>query len=410
MIGTAQSRAVARKAVHGPRRTSGRPAARRIHVSQSPVSTVPVSLDNGTGDVSDLVQNVPRINGDGPFPLAPKFSVIGAPASLLSVALPASATLHARRGTLVAVNSRDLGAVSSTLSVLAPMQRALTGIPFLYQKVVSTTPLTALVGCPKTPNSTFAVVTMDGRQDWTVVSKDSLLAWTGATLTVRARALPRIRTLGTSFLSGRGEIALVGRGNVYQVTLKEGDEVAVRPGNVVAFSGGEEVGIGPEIFRLRHSRLRLQVPWLPQLGGSTLLAGAAESPVYKAAANGWATAMAWVRRLVWGDNVFVRFKGPTTVLLQSRGAQLADVIPAAERREVAVFGAASKAERAAEAAAEAAASAAAAAPAAAATVDADAAAPAAAAAVSKGGLLKVATVKDGKVTFESTDSFREFTR
>ena len=43
----------------------------------------------------------------------------------------------------------------------------------------------------------------------------------------------------------------------------------------------------------------------------------------------------WTRRNVWGDRLFLQFKGPTTILLQSRGAKLTDSISAREVDEIA---------------------------------------------------------------------------
>lgn len=134
-----------------------------------------------------------------------RFEVIGsAPYSLLSVSLSASQNLYTRRGTLVGVGGNvenvsrqllyratarfPLGLISqaqSTLSVLEPFRRAFLAIPFLYQKLSSTTPVTALIST----NSAIAVVTMDGSIDWKLFGK-TLLAWTGQTLSIQPGLAP----------------------------------------------------------------------------------------------------------------------------------------------------------------------------------------------------------------------------
>lgn len=70
--------------------------------------------------------------------------------------------------------------VTSTLSILKPLRRAALGIPFLYQKINSTTPVTALIST----NSSLAVVRMDGSTDWKIF-RNALLAWTGQTLSIQ---------------------------------------------------------------------------------------------------------------------------------------------------------------------------------------------------------------------------------
>ena len=67
--------------------------------------------------------------------------------------------------------------------MLEPFRRAVLRIPFLYQKIASTTPLTALIS-PRTPSTSLAVVHLDGSRDWMLAGK-ALLAWTGQTLSVR---------------------------------------------------------------------------------------------------------------------------------------------------------------------------------------------------------------------------------
>ena len=74
--------------------------------------------------------------------------------------------------------------VVSSLSALEPFRRAAVGIPFLYQKVSSASPVTALVSV-RSPNTSFAVVHVNGSVDWIVAQRRALLAWTGRSLTIR---------------------------------------------------------------------------------------------------------------------------------------------------------------------------------------------------------------------------------
>ena len=77
----------------------------------------------------------------------------------------------------------------STLSLLEPFRRALFGIPFIYQRVSSTTPYTALIST-KSKITSLVVVHLDGRLDWMIAQRNALFAWTGHNLSVS----PRINT------------------------------------------------------------------------------------------------------------------------------------------------------------------------------------------------------------------------
>ncbi|KAK9469837.1 mitochondrial biogenesis AIM24-domain-containing protein [Lipomyces arxii] len=364
--------------------TSKMRPSRSVHIAQSPTASIPLSMD-----VSDLVKSVPEISGDGPFPKTPKFEVLGSSASLLNIALPASATLFTRRGTLVGINGQ-LENATSTLSILSPTVRALVGIPFMYQKLTSTTPLTALVSSKsRSVHTTFAVVSLDGRVDWVIAQRNGLLAWAGSTLTVKPKLMPNLSLSrwGNTTLSGRGEVALVGKGQIYQLTLQdEGEEFAVHPANVLAYASNLPAS-APLPYRIRHLKFRLQVPdvlkrLIPTVTSTT--------PTTQFLSRSWFNIKTTFTRFVYGNDMLLKFKGPTTILIQSRASRLSDLIPASEMMElarlepvpampaVAVPEAEAKIENVREGNA------------------------------SNGGHLKIASVKQGKVVFKSVDSFKEF--
>jgi hypothetical protein len=61
------------------------------------------------------------------------------------------------------------------------VQRAFSAIPFFYQKVTSTSPVTATIGT-NTTSSSLATVYLDGRVDWMIAQRNALLCWTGHNL------------------------------------------------------------------------------------------------------------------------------------------------------------------------------------------------------------------------------------
>jgi uncharacterized protein (AIM24 family) len=291
--------------------------------------------------------------------------VLGSPYSILSVTLSASQRLYTRRGTLVSVAGKvenvclvfSTQAVSdraaklttssqaqSTLSLLSPLRRAFLGIPFLYQRISSTTPITVLIAT-KSPNTSFNVLHLDGTTDWIVAQRNALLAWTGHTLTPTPRIQQGMSLAhwGNTHLTGRGLAALAAPGQIYELTLGEGEEIVLHPSHVVAYS----VTRNPPLpFRFRSTKLSLQVPAVPES-----MSGAAgrlvpeqatrfwkamrDTATYKAVAKllfGLRTA---ARRTIWGDRLFLQFRGPMTVLMSTRGVRVMDVLSKEDVNEIA---------------------------------------------------------------------------
>ncbi|MCJ1468906.1 Altered inheritance of mitochondria protein 24, mitochondrial [Pseudocyphellaria aurata] len=261
-----------------------------------------------------------------------RFEVIGsAPYSLLSVSLSASQNLYTRRGTLVGVGGNAEN-VYSTLSVLEPFRRAFLAVPFLYQKVSSTTPVTALIST----NSSIAVVKMDGSIDWKLFGK-ALLAWTGQTLSIQPRlALKASRaSWGNSEITGRGLLAIAGQGSIYQVVLDVGEEYVVHPSNVIAYTINS---IPPSPYRLKTSSFRLQTPNIDMnglLSNIRFFRVMQRTITWQAIRKFLFMLRTWSRRTIWGDRLFLEFRGPTKILLQSRASRLSDMITSKEMDAIA---------------------------------------------------------------------------
>ncbi|KAF2232344.1 hypothetical protein EV356DRAFT_470128 [Viridothelium virens] len=307
---------------------------RSIQISATPASTSPsLNEDISTGSVSTS-RSTPDAN----------FEVLGSPYSLLSVSLSPSQHLHTRRGTLVGV-SGNVGNAKSSLWLLGPFRRTVLGIPFLYQRITSTSPLSVLVST-KSPITSLSVVHLDGRVDWMIAQRQALLAWTGNTLSIS----PTLNTgmslahWGNSQITGRGLVALSGLGQIYQVTLKAGEDYVVHPSNVLAYTVMQHP---PSPYRFEVSSLPLQVPnvrsWIADTG---LFRGITDSTAAKFLVNSTYLARklladityklrTWFRKYVWGDRLFLRFQGPTTILIQSRGSRLSDVLTTRDVNEIA---------------------------------------------------------------------------
>ncbi|KAL8633242.1 hypothetical protein Q9189_000963 [Teloschistes chrysophthalmus] len=115
------------------------------------------------------------------------------------------------------------------LTLLGPSRRLIGGIPFLYQRISSASPVTALIS-PKSVVTSLAVVKLDGSTDWMVVGR-SLLAWTGQTLSIKPRINSKMSLAhwGASHITGRGLLALAGRGSITQIEVETGESYVAHP-------------------------------------------------------------------------------------------------------------------------------------------------------------------------------------
>lgn len=264
------------------------------------------------------------------------FEVLGSPYSLLSVSLSPSQDLYTRKGTLVGLAGAPDDVVSS-LRILSPLRRALVGIPFLYQKITSTSPVSALVST-KSPLTSFAVLHLDGTTDWKLAQRKALLAWTGRTLKITPTidAKMTLAYWGNSDVTGRGLLALAGQGQIYAIELADGESYAAHPSNVLAYATSFPSRM-PQPFRFKSSTVTFQIPL--QLGNffpsSRFVQNMKASDTYRFLSNLFLRIRTWSRRTIWGDRLFLQFKGPTTVLLQTRAARISDVLTAKEVNEIA---------------------------------------------------------------------------
>ncbi|KAK0658724.1 mitochondrial biogenesis AIM24-domain-containing protein [Cercophora samala] len=272
-----------------------------------------------------------------------QFEVIGAPHSLLSVSLSASQRLYTRRGTLVSVGGK-VENVHSALSILSPTSRAFLGIPFLYQRITSTSPVTALIAT-KSANTTFSILRLDGTTDWVIAQRNALLAWTGHTL----RLSPRIQQglslahWGNTYITGRGLAALSAPGQVYDMVLKEGEEIVLHPSHVVAYTINKNP---PRPFRLKSTTFSFQIPAVPssiKAASQRLMPDRVarfwnamrDTSTYKGLASFLFGLRTATRRTIWGDRLFLHFQGPRTILVSSRGVRVRDVLTEDDVNEIA---------------------------------------------------------------------------
>ncbi|KAI4174816.1 MAG: hypothetical protein LQ343_002054 [Gyalolechia ehrenbergii] len=121
----------------------------------------------------------------------------------------------------------------------------------------------------------------------------------------QADMLKSLAHWGSSKVTGRGLLALAGRGSIAQIKLESEESYIAHPSNVVAYSMNRQ---NPLPYRLKSSIFRLQIP---DLKLSSLIPDTKFS------------------------QLFLRFHGPTTILLQTRAARLHDVLTNRDVNEIA---------------------------------------------------------------------------
>ncbi len=170
-----------------------------------------------------------------------------------------------------------------------------------------------------------------------VAQRKALLAWTGHTLSVSPRLSQgmSIAHWGNSYITGRGLVALAGPGQIYQITLRAGEEYVAHPGNVVAFTVTQHP---PLPYRLKSSSLRFQIP---NLGLGYLLPDIKffrvmqQTDTWKGIGKLLFNLRTAARRTIWGDRLFLKFQGPTTILMSSRASRISDVLTSRDVTEIA---------------------------------------------------------------------------
>ena len=217
--------------------------------------------------------------------------------------------------------------------MLQPFSRAVLRIPFLYQKIISTTPIKSLITANSSDTS-ITVVHLDGTTDWVLAGK-ALLAWTGQTLSLRPTVNYKINFAhwGNTEVTGRGLMALAGRGSISEMTLGEGETYIAHPGHVLAYSVNTNA---PLPYRFKSSSFRIQVPnllsWLPDTRFFRVMR---QSRTWQTIGKILFTLRTWARRTIWGDRLFLRFQGPATLLLQSRTSKITETLTSRDVSEYA---------------------------------------------------------------------------
>lgn len=159
-----------------------------------------------------------------------------------------------------------------------------------------------------------------------MLGTSALLAWTGQTISLRPAVDYRMRIAywGRTEVTGRGLLALVGRGSISELEIKEGETYIAHPGHVIAYSMNPHQ---PLPYRFKSSSFNLQIPnVLNLLPDIRFLRVMRQSDTWQTLSRISFTLRTWTRRTIWGDRLFLKFQGPTTLLVQSRTSKISDIL------------------------------------------------------------------------------------
>ncbi|BAE57588.1 unnamed protein product [Aspergillus oryzae RIB40] len=95
----------------------------------------------------------------------------------------------------------------------------------------------------------------------------------------------------------------------------------------------------PRPYRFKSTTLKFQVPglkgWPSFIQDSKFIRDMSGSDTWKTAMNIFHKIRTWSRMTIWGDRLFLQFDGPATILIQTRGPRINEVLTSHEVNEIA---------------------------------------------------------------------------
>lgn len=253
--------------------------------------------------------------------LGPKFEVLGTPPSLLHVSLPASSSIYTRRGSVIGANG-NLADMTSKLTIDQPATKLASSLPVVFQKVTATSPITLLLGV-KTQEPYYATVPVSREYNWIIAQRKALLGWTG---NLSVAPYSRFKLWGNVEISGnQGQVALAGEGGIFQVEVQKDQTFMVNPANVIAYTRLPDDS-SRAFVRLPHTNLSLDIPWLKKYTSQIQLPDWAKRTA--------TLLQSWATKLLWRDDIALKVSGPRTLLIQTKGTNLQNVLDKKELNDI----------------------------------------------------------------------------
>ncbi|RCK67553.1 Altered inheritance of mitochondria protein 24, mitochondrial [Candida viswanathii] len=343
---------------------------RHISINQHPSTTPPATSSTDeltkTTTIPANIQEAKELASYRALE-TPEFTTLGTPPSVISINSPPSVPVYLRRGSLLSIYGiQEISSIDSVRSNLEfPLfwkRLVYGGFVSGYQKLISTTPFSVLVSSlsrasvGKATPKLFVNLVLDGGADWAVLNKDAIQVYAGNSLSLGLFRLPRYVSkrlarklripgrsltglfswskIGYTLITGRGNVGLVGNGNVYSLNLNEDEEVLINKNNLLAITVN-----GP--YDLQNCVIKYQFP----VKETTSTTPAAKQVIEKPKLlepNAWGQVVyrvnqvsTWVKNAVKfiqkytigaretsynylvGNQEFIKVVGPRNLLLQS---------------------------------------------------------------------------------------------
>lgn len=229
--------------------------------SSNVISSSRNDLNSLTGKELIDVEKLPNLKTNS----RTEMKALGMPPAVASVLSPPSVPIFVRPGALLMLQGKENRVMASTQWVQPVKSFFLGGHSSRYTKLISTESFSTLISASlkgifstKSRNCAFATVSLDGTQDWAVLKRNALQVFSGSSLRITRVKMPlsisrklfkqlnlqkRVQVglrlplkAGYTFISGRGEIGLVGNGLLYSLEVEDEEEIFVDKDNIVALT------------------------------------------------------------------------------------------------------------------------------------------------------------------------------
>lgn len=260
---------------------------RSITINQQPSSTISTEQLTKTTTIPSNIQQVEELTNSRTLE-APEFKTLGnsgssttttsSSSSILSINLPPSVPIYLKRGSLLSIYGikQDITSINSVRSSLEfPLfwKKLIYGIDSNkgYQRLISTSPFSILVSSQSRRGGSifsknngdklFVNLILDGGTDWAILKNDSIQAYSGNSLNLNIYKLPNYiskklskklgfgnkkfktgliswinRKIGYILISGRGNVGLIGNGNIYNLNLIKNEEILINKENLLGIT------------------------------------------------------------------------------------------------------------------------------------------------------------------------------
>lgn len=278
-----------------------------------------------------------------------------------------SQPIHIHHNKILSIKTQSLSKISAKTQYSNPLGSLfLGGFNTKYRRFESIVPSELLLS-----GANNNKLRLDGLIDWAIFPKNALISYSGIALHTQLSRIPwssglsSLLKLGYLHLSGRGDVYLQNNGEVYTATLGVDEEIVVRKSGIVGISvNGDELGKCCEPVSLKNHEVESvkeeEEEVVKKKTDNEL------KDMFWGAIGSLGNAWSYLVGLI-GKDEFIKVKGPRSLILTSDGStrfqfpKRDDEIEITEQQL-------QKSSR---------------------------------------DYLSYVTVKDGKVTFESTPSFKE---